>query len=308
MPLSLLDKPAWVSLLPENLHERVYVGGRIDGYVQVTDVDAPKYIAEIPGTTAMEQRFVTVNEMVFYPSGWQLREAMSYDLPLLWPITHTKTINRFRSAPREDRMRFLERAGTRYFILPAPAPPGVRPLASLRGVEQLKLYEARPNVRRAYVVHDALIGGDTDWAIEGLFQSRFDPSSGVLVSEPPPPAAGAPGPGVRASAEFVEDGLNRVVIRAGLPADGYLALLDSYDPDWQVHVDGAPAPMMRANGLFRAVHLTSGEHTVTFTYRPRTFYTGTAVTAAAALTLALWCALDARRRRAPLADLHAATA
>jgi len=307
MPLSLLDRPAWLSRLPQDMHERVYVGGRLDGYVQVTDLDAPKYIAEIPGTTAMEQRFVTVNEMAFYPSGWQIREALSYDLPLLWPITHTKTINRFRGAPREDRMRFLERAGTRYFILPAPAPPGVPPLASLRGVEQLKLYEARPNVRRAFIVADALIGGETDWAIEGLFQPRFDPSAGVLVSEPPPPAAGAPGPGVRASAEFIEDGLNRVVIRAGLPSDGYLTLLDSYDPDWHVDVDGAPAPMMRADGLFRAVHLTSGQHTVTFTYRPRTFYTGAAMTAAAALTLALWCALDARRRRAPVADLHAAT-
>jgi hypothetical protein len=308
MPLSLLGTPKWVSLLPSDMHERVYVGGRIDGYVQVTDVDAPKYIAEIPGTNQMEMRFVTVNEMAFQPSGWHIRESLSYDLPLLWPITHTKTINRFRNAPREDRMRFLERTGTRYYVLPAPAPAGVRPLASLRGVEQLKLYEARPNVRRTYVVPDALIGGDTDWAIEGLFQSRFDPAAGVLVSETPPPASGMPGPGVRGSAEFIEDAVNRVSIRAGLPADGYLALLDSYDPDWHVEVDGAPAPMIRANGLFRAVHLTGGQHVVTFTYRPRAFYTGLAVTVAAALTLALWCVLDARRRRAPLADVHAAIA
>ena len=71
------------------------------------------------------------------------------------------------------------------------------------------------------------------------------------------------------SATFLEDGLNRVVIRAGLPADGYLVLLDTYNPDWAVDVDGAPAPLMRANALFRAVHLTPGTHVVTFTYRPR---------------------------------------
>jgi hypothetical protein len=49
-----------------------------------------------------------------------------------------------------------------------------------------------------------------------------------------------------------------VVIRAGLAADGYLVLLDSYDPDWIVDVDGAAAPLMRVNALFRAVHLTGG--------------------------------------------------
>jgi Bacterial membrane protein YfhO len=309
MALSQLHTPAWVSRLPPDLHERVYVGGRIDGYVQVTDEDAPKYIADIPGTSQMEQRFVTVNEMAFYPSGWKIREALTYDLPLLWPVLHTKTVNRFRTAPREDRMRFLKRVGTRFFILPAPAPPGVEPLASLRGVEQLKLYDVYPEVRRAYVVPDALIGKDPDWAVEGLFQPRFDPAAGVLVSEPLPPAAGFPGPGVRPEATFLEDGVNRVVIRAGLPADGYLALLDSYDPDWHVEVDGVAAPLIRANGLFRAVHLASGQHTVTFTYRPRILYTGAAVTAGAALMLSLWCAVDVRRRRrATLADLHAATA
>jgi uncharacterized membrane protein YfhO len=86
-------------------------------------------------------------------------------------------------------------------------------------------------------------------------------------------------------------------------------LLDSYDPDWHVNVDGARAPLMRANGLFRAVHLTPGQHIVTFTYHPRMLYTGAAVTAGAALTLVLWCAVDARRRRrATPADLHAAIA
>jgi hypothetical protein len=54
---------------------------------------------------------------------------------------------------------------------------------------------------------------------------------------------------------------------------------------------------MRANGLFRAVHLTPGEHLVTFSYRPRKFYEGAAITGLTALGLALWSAWGARRRR-----------
>ena len=53
---------------------------------------------------------------------------------------------------------------------------------------------------------------------------------------------------------------------------------------------------MRANGLFRAVHLRTGTHVVTFTYRPAYVYLGAALTGTAALTLVVWCAVDARRR------------
>ena len=118
------------------------------------------------------------------------------------------------------------------------------------------------------------MGPDVKWQLEGLFQPRFDPSKSVLVTGRPPPPAGTAGPGVPASATFLEDGLNRVVIRAGLAADGYLVLLDTYNPDWAVDVDGAPAPLMQGNALFRAVHLTPGTHVVTFSFRPSKFYLG----------------------------------
>ena len=60
----------------------------------------------------------------------------------------------------------------------------------------------------------------------------------------------------------------------------------------------AIALVSRANALFRAVHLASGTHPVTFTYRPpRRFYLGAAVTALTALGLALWCKWGPRAAR-----------
>jgi hypothetical protein len=55
---------------------------------------------------------------------------------------------------------------------------------------------------------------------------------------------------------------------------GYLTLLDTYDSAWRVRVDGQPAPLLRANALFRAVRLTRGEHVVEFRYRPTPLYAG----------------------------------
>ena len=297
---SMLAEPEWMNHVPRDMHQRVYVGGRLEGYVNIFDIDGPRYAAAMDGVSQMEQRYIVASQLMFHPSGPRVREALSYDLPLLWPLEYARTIGFFRSASREDRLRFLTNAGVRFAIMSTPPRPGATPLARLVGVEQMQLYDFNPAARRAYIVPDALRGPDVIWQIQGLFQPRFDPASGVLVSEPPPPASGIESMPVPQSADFLEDGLNRVVIRAGLPADGYLALLDTYAPDWAVDVDGAPAPLMRANGLFRAVHLVPGTHVVTFTYRPSKLYAGALISGGTAAALALWCAWGARRaRRAP---------
>jgi hypothetical protein len=288
----LIERPAWLAHIPQDMHERVYVGGRLEGYVNTTDIDAPKWARYLDEHDEMVQRYVIVGQFLFHPSGDRIRESMSYDLPILWPTEFSRAGGWFKIAPREDRLRYLAHVGTRFVLLPTPPYPGATPLARMVGTEQLQLYDFNPGARRAYVVPDAGRGPDVPWQIQGLFQARFDPSRTVLVSEAPPPAAGIPGPPAPASATFVEDGLNRVVIRAASPGDGYLALLDTYTPDWHVDVDGQPAPLMRANGLFRAVHLTPGVHTVTFTFRPRQFYLGAGVSAATALLLVAWCALS----------------
>ena len=292
----LIGEPAWLAHVERPSHQRVYVGGRLEGYVNTTDVDAPKYSRYLDDYSELEQRYMVVNQFQFYPSGSGIRESMSYDLPVLWPTEFARAGGWFRILSREDRLRYLRRVGTRYVILPTPPYPGAKPLAQILGAEQQHLYDAFPNARRAYVVGDALLGPSVEWQIEGMFQARFDDTAGVLVSEQPPPPSGMPGAPAPPSATFLEDGANRVVIRAGLPADGYLALLDTYNPDWQVTVDGAPAPMMRANGLFRAVHLTRGLHTVSFTYHPSALYLGAQISAVTALGLVILCLWERRRQ------------
>ena len=57
-----------------------------------------------------------------------------------------------------------------------------------------------------------------------------------------------------------------------------------------------PAPLMRANGLFRAVHIARGTHVVTFTYRPSAFYLGAQISAVTALVLAVATLWERRKR------------
>jgi hypothetical protein len=308
--MDLVRTPEWVRRIPADMHERVYIGGRLDGYVNTADEDAPKYAVTDDQASMMEQRTAVVNDYVFQPSAFRLRESMSYDLPILWPIDFSRAHSLFTISSRAARLRFLRRVGTRFVLLPQPPYPDAKPLARMASTEQMHLYELDPRARRLSIVPDALMGPSVEWQIQGMFLERFHPSDGVLVSEPPPPAAGFPGTPAPPSAQFVEDGLNRVVVNAALPADGYLALLDTYTPDWKVRVDGAPAPLMRADGLFRAVHLVRGRHVVEFTYRPTALYVGASISGATALVIVLSCIVGAWRRShasaAPAAAAHIA--
>jgi len=113
MDARLLRGPAWADQIPPDMHERVYIGGRLEGYVNTTDVDAPKYARYLDEFPEMEQRYLVVGEFPFHTSGSRIRESMSYDLPVLWPTDFARAGGWFKVAPREDRLRYLARVGTR---------------------------------------------------------------------------------------------------------------------------------------------------------------------------------------------------
>ncbi len=80
---------------------------------------------------------------------------------------------------------------------------------------------------------------------------------------------------------------NHVLCRVKANSDGYVVLLDSYYPGWRAKVDGKEASILRANFAFRAVRVPAGDHTVEFTFAPRTFYVGLLITVSTCLIAAL---------------------
>ncbi len=59
-----------------------------------------------------------------------------------------------------------------------------------------------------------------------------------------------------------------VTVEVNSPDGGYVVLNDIWHPWWFATIDGAPAEMLRANVLFRAVEVPAGVHTVRFAFRP----------------------------------------
>lgn len=283
-----LGEPAWVSRLRELPPGRLYVGGRTVWLTELDDADAPPERPEMapPETPRTAVAVAYQAALASYPGAWGLREAISVDLTSLWPTEYRYMVGRFGASPPEARDRYLRRAWVRYFVTPRAPTGGGREIARLGAFGPTALYEGPLPSPRAAIVTESMVLPEANAQTDRLFSEDFDPASVVLLEAEPPPPAGRPGPHLPASAEVVRENTDEVDVGARVPGTGgYLLLADSFAPGWRAEVDGEPAPVLRANGLFRAVRLTPGEHMVRFVYRPRAFYAGAAVSALATLLL-----------------------
>jgi hypothetical protein len=69
--------------------------------------------------------------------------------------------------------------------------------------------------------------------------------------------------------EIVEYSPNRIRLRTDLSSDAWIILTDTYYPGWKATIDGkAEAPIVPANYIFRAIHVTEGRHEIVFRYWP----------------------------------------
>ena len=244
------------------MHERVYVGGRLEGYVNTSDdrrAEVRALSRRLLGS--MEQRYIIVGEFVVPAVGCE--RSASRCRTTCRCCGRSSSRGRLAAGSRSRRGRrgcaSSSGSGPASCVLPQPPFPGATPLARLDAVEQMQLYDCDPR-RAAHLRRPRRAdGAGRRVADPGDVPGRASiPRTACWSASRRRRRPACPAPPVPASATFVEDGLNRVVIRAGTAGDGYLALLDTYIPDWKVTWTAPPAPLMRANGLFRAVHLTRG--------------------------------------------------
>ncbi|MFN8533329.1 MAG: YfhO family protein [Dehalococcoidia bacterium] len=125
----------------------------------------------------------------------------------------------------------------------------------------------------------AVVVTDEAGAFARLFDPALDDDTIVLTGRPPlPPPEGSPD---TTRLEVVEARPGRYLIDIARDRPGFLRVLESAYPGWSAVVDGRPAALMTADGLFLGVPLSAGRHVVLLEYRPWSFAIGVAVSAAA---------------------------
>jgi hypothetical protein len=166
---------------------------------------------------------------------------------------------------------------------------GYRPVREAAGAVLYENEGARP---RAFAVHRIVVASTPREAIRRLATGEVRPEEAVVLEDPTAPATAGAGP----SAVSIQiDEPLRVELLATMNGDGYVVLADTIYPGWRATVDGVEAPILAANGLFRAVVVRDGSHRVRFEYRPRLLHLGAAITAATA-ALAVGLLLASRMR------------
>jgi len=192
-----------------------------------------------------------------------------------------------RSVPRVRISRFaLSERGT------AGRPLPLRPGWRLLYAGDLIVFENEHAWPRARLVDGARVEPDRRRALRQIAKREIDPSETALVDRAPSVALGdARGEG--GGAKIVRDEPERVEIETSAPAASLLVLADLYYPGWEATVDGAPAEILRANSLFRAVALPAGTHRVVFRFVSPPYRRGVWLALAG---IAAAAALSARRR------------
>lgn len=82
-----------------------------------------------------------------------------------------------------------------------------------------------------------------------------------------------------ATATLSEYQPERVAVQTNSAQAQLLLLSDAYYPGWQVAVDGNPAELLQADGMFRGVLLPAGEHEIIFAFAPQSYRLGLFMTA-----------------------------
>jgi hypothetical protein len=235
------------------------------------------------------------------PAGarWGLRGSFDGEFTGLgsaWAGLFTAAKSRLGDTPAG--MRLLEAAGVSHVLHvggSVRADLKARPWPSPYACPFLVLLVERP-LPPAYVAARERAAVGPEATLTTLLDPAFDPWSEVVVER----AAASPAlPAARqARARVALRRANAVVVEAWLDGHGVLVLLDAFTPGWLAEVDGRPAEVLRANGLFRGVRLGPGRHRVTFSYRPWAVKAGAAASGLG-LACAAGLALLLRRRARP---------
>jgi O-antigen/teichoic acid export membrane protein len=183
---------------------------------------------------------------------WSLVEA-----PVDLPFNQVGRLHRLDSLGSP----ILDLLGVRYVLAAVPADhPSVR-LAGQVG--SIRVYERPSALPRAFVVGTAQTVGSRDEAFHAMGQPGFQPSRVVVLEG----AEGGENSG-SGTAAIADYRLSGVTVTATVTGTAWLVVSDANAPGWSATVDGVAAPVLTADGIFRAVRLTSGSHQVAFRYLP----------------------------------------
>jgi len=183
-------------------------------------------------------------------------------------------------------------------------PAGARLLESQRGATapatRLYLYQVLFPLPRAFFLTQAEAVGSERQAIDRLNQPDFDGGTMLLLQGASVAHSSPRDPSARLQTDVVGYAPGFMEVRTSSDRPAYLYMSEVAYPDWQATIDGQPAPLLTADGIFQALDVPPGDHRVVLQYVPKPFFAGAAISALTLLCLAVACARAWLPARAPV--------
>lgn len=138
--------------------------------------------------------------------------------------------------------------------------------------DRWRIWEYQKALPRTFLASQSIVEVDSQKIVDKLLDPDTDLLTTVIV-ETDRAQINASSKKV-GTATFVEYLPSSVTIKVEATEASLLFLSDTFYPGWRAYVDGVDAPIYRANFVFRAVPVPTGEHTVRFVYDPLSWKIG----------------------------------
>jgi hypothetical protein len=154
---------------------------------------------------------------------------------------------------------------------PPPIDPDLRPVPT--DVDLPALYRSVTAYPRSFMVHRAVVADDRA-ALAAVHDPSEPTRETVYLSAGSPLDVAVAEPSLTRIVRYEPNLVEVEILAAG---EGFCVLTDMAYPGWRADLDGAPAPIIRADFAMRAVAVPQGHHRLLFRYRPASVLLGTAL-------------------------------
>ena len=118
-----------------------------------------------------------------------------------------------------------------------------------------------------------------------LLSDNYDFRNSIIINKKPAYEPSIKNP--KDKIEIISYLPNEVILKTLSSGNTIAMLTDSFYPGWQVEVDGQKAELLLADGIYRAVAVPNGSHTITFSYQPKSFKNGLLISLGSLLIIVL---------------------
>lgn len=166
----------------------------------------------------------------------------------------------------DDPVRFLRAMNVRWYADPTTTADSLRQLRLVAHHPDLplRLFEVPDPLPRVWLASQWEEAPDAAQALLRTLASGYPLGERVVLEETPDATI------TSASGRIMAVAYDQNRIRVRTTTDGPMVLVvnDRHYPGWTVRVNGDPAAMLRASGIFRAVVVPAGESVVEMKFRP----------------------------------------